>query len=389
MEVGSAEHATSLFIKPLRHRRSLHRPQNICERGGGGEHDNSIGHYEVLSRKVSPSPLQKRSQFSGTATSAEIETRLEQFVHKNDGSILWRRVVVSSGPCSIAGVPSSNNDTIHASFILPEDDATKGVSAPSGFYLNPDLVCWTSFSDRPDHDVLCVLAHPSLLCIWDVYPTSVKTSDDMSRRFNDDSSSTANPSRQSTASSEQGFHVSLPFEACGIHGIAYAKEGRGLLLQRFETVEDCFIHQERTRENNGKPDSLRTESQNDDGFVLQPPPKPVRLGGKESENCQSKNPVLSRGGNESSGGVAGLPSAPSLFSLLHPRGDVLPVTLSERITKNDQIQEECVPNLEYKGPVTDVFEKILFVGTVEWSDAAAQSPHSKTIYVTYHTQLKR
>jgi hypothetical protein len=45
--------------------------------------------------------------------------------------------------------------------------------------------------------------------------------------------------------------------------------------------------------------------------------------------------------------------------------------------------------------VTDVFEKILFVGTMKWLDDDTtvdwwtRQEHSQSICVTYHNQLKR
>ncbi len=239
-----------------------------------------IGRYEILQRILTTGP-----------NDSEIETAIELFIGP-DNSPLWKRVIVRSGPMC--------PQVTHASFPLTDED-----SLPQG-----NAICWASFEEQPDHKFLCVLANPSLLCIWDVYPDQ-------------------------PSSVGEGHSIPLPFEASSIHAL----HGQGLLMQRVDTVDDYV-------------DVDWHEVEEEDGFVLKAPPRPVRT---SLETLQA-------------------PSIPSHFSLSHPLDDVLPISNTT-------------------GMVSDVFEKVLFVGELTGVDFAKENHEriefQQTICVTYHAQKKR
>lgn len=203
------------------------------------QHDvPDIGHYEILQRIVTEGP-----------NDSEIETAIELYIGPEE-TPLWKRVIVRSGPTC--------PQVTHASFPLADED-----SLPTG-----NAICWAAFSDQPHHKLLCVLANPTLLCIWDVYPD------------------------QPTSVGE-GHSIPLPFEASSIHTMPR----EGLLIQRVETFDDqLFV------------DSHEFD-EDDSGFVLKAPPRPVRT----------------------SLDTLHVPAMPSLFSLSHPLDDVLPVAGSAGI----------------------------------------------------------
>ncbi|CAJ1969662.1 unnamed protein product [Cylindrotheca closterium] len=275
----------------------------------------TVGHYEVVQRVVMPSPHPNKKE-------AEIETSVENFI-RPEGNVAWRRVAVRSGP-------SCHEQTMHASFVLPED--RQNLSGKSS------IVCWAAFPEQPDHKLLCVLASATLLCIYDVYPKG-----------------------KAYTLGGEGHSIPLPFEACGVYAI---DDGQGLLLQRTETLEDnlAFDAQNRTWTSTG----LQGEDE-DDGFVLKAPPRPLRF--RESTGTEFGS--LSMPNNPT--------TAPSLFSLSHPLDDILPVS---------NIRDADSQN----SPFEDVFEKILFVGVVRWVDpattAAERKEHLQPICVTYHTHKK-
>ena len=128
------------------------------------------------------------------------------------------------------------------------------------------------------------------------------------------------------------------------------------------TFSIAFDAQNRTWTSTG----LQGEDE-DDGFVLKAPPRPLRF--RESTGTEfgslsmPKNPT----------------TVPSLFSLSHPLDDILPVSnMCDADSQNS--------------PFEDVFEKILFVGVVRWVDpaiiAAERKEHLQPICVTYHTHKK-
>ena len=301
MMVGSKE-AAPLWITPL-----LNYQKEELE----------SGHYKTIQRLISPSPNPDNEE-------SEIETAVETFIGPG-GSALWRRVVVRSGP-------SCPKQAVHASYMLPNDAGSRNLSSGP-------IVCWTAFPERPDHDLLCVLGSPTLLCIWDVYPKG----------------------KEADLGGE-GHSIPLPFEACGIHAI---EGGHGLLLQRAETLEDnlAFDAQNRTWTSTG----LQGEDE-DDGFVLKAPPRTVRLRESTGTSLGSLNMAASNS------------AVPSLFSLSHPLDDILPVT--------------NFPDVDmHVSTFADVFEKILFVGEVKWTNpneaVIDRKEKSQSICVTYHTHRKR
>lgn len=277
----------------------------------------TVGHYEVIQKVVTPSPHPNKEE-------AEIETSVETFVGP-EGNTHWRRVAVRSGP-------SCPSQTIHASFVLPDDRQY----VPS---KSSSIACWAAFPEQPDHKLLCVLANATLLCIFDVYPRG-----------------------KTYTIGGEGHSVPLPFEACGVYAI---DDGQGLLLQRTETLEDSlsFDAQNRTWTSTG----LQGEDE-DDGFVLKAPPRPLRF--RESTGTEfgslnmPKNPT----------------SAPSLFSLSHPLDDILPVS------------NLCDADSQSL-PFEDAFEEILFVGVARWVDRNCATSERKEqlqpICVTYHKHKRR
>jgi hypothetical protein len=304
----ASQEAAPLWITPL---------LNYCKK------DPESGHYEVLRRLVTPSPNPDQN----SNDEAEIETAIETFIGPDGGAALWRRVVVRSGP-------SSPRQVVHASFLLPDDNGSHLSSSDAS-------VCWTAFPERPDHKLLCVLASPTVLCIWDVYPQG----------------------GEADLGGAGHSSIPLPFEACGI----YAMDHHGLMLQRTETFDDrlAFDVQNKTWTSTG----LQGED-DDDGFVLKAPPRPLRLRDSMGNSDMGSLNVSTAASN----------SVPSLFSLSHPLDDILPVS--------------NLPDRDlHPGIVTDVFEKVLFVGFLRWTDPTEavvdRKEYTQSICVTYHTQRKR
>lgn len=274
-----------------------------------------VGRYEVLQRIVTEAP---------NSMEAEIETCLELYVGPN-GNPLWRRVVVKSGP-------TCPKKVIHASFQLTDADVEDTTPANG--------MCWAAFPEQPNHKLLCVLASPTLLCIWDVYPTG----------------------KDSNLAGE-GHSIPLPFEAGGIYPLSGGKSG--LLLQRVETMED---HLEGQQNAWTIPVANALQGDEDDGaFVLKAPPKPVRTSVDTLNISTTSNAI------------------PSLFSLAHPLDDVLPISQLPLATSPVHHQQQDM--------VADVFEKVLFVGEVSWIDLREdyfdRRELLRPICVTYHTQRKR
>ena len=312
---------------------------------------------------------------------AEIETCLEQYIDPNMDTVLWRRVVVRSGP-------TCPQQVIHASFMLPDDvssstNTTINNTSTSSSSPFTNYLCWTAFPERPDHPLLCVLANPTLLCIWDVYPTTSTTST---------TTTASTQQQQENLGSGEGHHIPLPFEASGI--FAVGNNQHGLIIQRCETAEDLFAF-DRSWNNGGTTttggetdgqhrDDDDDDEEDDDGFILKAPPRPVRLrdstGGSTFASLNMSTATSSP--STTAGGSPSL-NVPSLFSLQHPMGDIVPVTTF--------VDDETVQT----GPVTDVFEKILFVGVMKWVDDDPNIPYmdrkerSHPVCVTYHTQLNR
>ena len=363
--VSHEREATPLYINTLRNFGD--HKGNVPSQSG---HD--CGRYEVLQKLITS------SQFSSTTgyevEFAEIESCLEQFVGP-DGSVLWRRVVVRSGP-------SSPRQVIHASYMLPQDSSFAPKSSDDSY---PSTLCWTSFPDRPDHPLLCVLANPTLLCIWDVYPSPSHSS----KQSHQSSESDAKVIESEELGGGEGYNIALPFEACAIYGVGNGEHG--LLLQRSESTEDIIAYNNKTSADD---EAFNLEpNHDDDGFILKPPPRPVRLrdsaGGSTSlaslnVSTATTPTMMGNGGVGESAENALLSSSsmvPTLFSLYHPQGDILPVSI---FTQGDQM-----------AAFTDVFEKILYTGVVKWVDEKHRaSPRDRKqrlqpICVTYNSQLRR
>jgi hypothetical protein len=408
---------TPLYVQPLRHYRdddekdngynNTNHPhqtqQSDTEWDGGG------GRYETVYTLISPSPLHDNV--------GDIETSLQQFVQE-DGSVLWRRVVIKSGPSTATTTATTKTTTkttlpnVHASFLLPDDyyhhhinnHGGSATVATTNSNNNNNMLCWASFvttkDDSLDHQFLCVLAHPTLLCIWDVYPQQKQKQRQCSSNAKKDGSKCT--SAGTSVISGEGHYVPLPFEACGIFPLqagANTKRG-GLLIQRCETVEDLWAFDTITSQKHQPGrfgDEDDDENDNDDKFVLQAPPRPVRVGRQSNGETLTNLPTLTDAGiananNTYNNSVVVVTQGnnnnnnmvPSLFSLSNPKGDILPVSTPQ--SEHDT---------SMMGPVTDVFEKILFVGTMKWIDDNtgidwwSRREHSQSIAVTYHNQLKR
>ena len=120
----------------------------------------------------------------------------------------------------------------------------------------------------------------------------------------------------------EGWTISLPFECCSI----LAVEQRGLFLQRLEYAED-----------------MQQAVEEDDGFFLKSPPP---IANREKGPRHSIAPPPAPPETPSN-------AVPSLFSLTHPLEDVLPV---------------CQLIAGTIRPITDVYEKLVWMGQAEWVD---------------------
>ena len=389
-------------------------------------------YYQVLHRLYSVSPLAPRDgQVLGNGIDridedegclGEIETSLEQYVvpetalasssrtpkynattHPKQHRVLWRRVVVRSGPST------DGRKVTHASYQLPEEcnnatynSSLLGSSSSSSSSLSPSVLCWTSFPDRPRHLMLCVLASPTLLCIWDVYPTQNVAGD----KKNGGEGRQVSTEQESLAGGESHM-IPLPFEAEAIFAV---EDSRGLLIQRAETPEDFVAWPFSAKQPSlGSPASTTTSTSNrimmsqgdeddkrkqsgqvtDGGFVLKDPPQkaPSSSRPRESLGGHSFASSLNVSTTGTSVGAAtsqegGMQSIPSIFSLSHPYDDILPVSTFA--------DEGCHQSL-----ASDVFEKILFVGQATWMDDDSsgipfmdRQVQTQNICVKYHTQYK-
>jgi Anaphase-promoting complex subunit 1 len=293
---------------------SLHGPQSTkCD---------DEGSYVTIQRLITASPQED------AVPESEIETVLEAFV-SNKGECLWRRVVVWSGPTSPQRV-------IHASFVLPtinEESAFVGLEFAdhtTSLLERPSLLCWAAFPESPKHKLLCVLAGPSMLTIWDVYPDSEEV----------------------CVNGGEGHSISLPFKCSSVHPLGVRN---GLLLQRKEDSDDLvFFHD--VDMGKGRP------SEEDSGFVLHT--------SSQTPSSNRHAPLLPTPPAACTNTAT---EVPSLFTLQHPLEDVLPVSLWS----------------ESSLLVTDVFEKVLRLETLLWQGASGNTKSQQTIIVTYNTHRKR
>jgi hypothetical protein len=295
--------------------------------------------YRTVKRLVTRTP---NPACAGTAH-GEVETSLEEYLGPS-GEILWRRVAVRGY--------TDTDPVLHASFTLRSDEGTTCASIENDGYkeVEDHIICWTSFPERPEHKVLCVLASPLLLCIWDVYPSN-------------------NGDTADESIGGEGHSVTLPFEARGIFPLA---QHHGLLLQRNETMEDRVIDESAKRSSTWMSRGVMDDEYDDGGFVLQDPPNPVRLGlaspsGMEMTITQP-SPMASSA-----------EPVPSLFSLRHPLDELRPMTMRGSDSSYSLF--------------SDVNEQVLFTGTPCWTDhndgSYEKKEYSQPICVTYNGRLKR
>lgn len=230
--------------------------------------------------------------------------------------------------------PICQETVTHASFQLEGLEGEVDVTSPLG-----NVLCWAAFPEQPDHAFLCVLASRTLLCIWDVYP---------------------DPDQASSVG--EGQSIALPFEAASIHALEGGHSG--LLIQRMEAIDDHLDAQNMTWNKDNYGTTLEVDD-DDSEFILKPPPRPVRTS-IDTLNASTATSAI-----------------PSLFSLSHHLDDVLPVSdLTDRTTPGSQ------PAI-----FSDVFEKVIFVGTVSGVDPNSNYLDKREfrypVCVTYHTHKKR
>ncbi|CAB9503971.1 promoting complex subunit 1 [Seminavis robusta] len=314
----------------------------LCSRG-----DEPDGSYVAIQRLVSESPVLPDS---------EIETIFEAFVTAT-GECLWRRVSVWSGP------NSPQQRTIHASFILPT--ANDNSEGKAEFFLKqpnndkdskalslldqPSFLCWAAFREYPKHKLLCVLADPLTLCIWDVYPQT-----------------------DQVCVKGEGHSQNLPFRCRGVYPVG---ESNGIILQRQDDPEDLAAFQYSDMDIDK---GAGANKDDDNDFILAMP----------GTTCSShpNNTSFNSGGQQRTPASMPTPRSaytatstevPSLYTLEHPLQEVLPVSHWSEST----------------ALVTDAFEKVIHADTLKWnsinSDDEKKHQHQQPIIVTYNTIHKR
>jgi hypothetical protein len=297
------------------------------------------GCYRTVKRLVTRTP---NPACAGTAH-GEVETSLEEYLGPS-GEILWRRVAVRSY--------TDTDPVLHASFMLPGDESAPCASNENdGYKVEDHTICWTSFPERPEHKVLCVLASPLLLCIWDVYPSN-------------------NGDTADESIGGEGHSVALPFEARSIFPLA---DHHGLLLQRRETIDDRIIDESVKPSSTWMSRGVMDDEYDGGSFVLQDPPNPVRFGlaspsGMEM-TIKQPSPMAS----------ASAEPVPSIFSLRHPLDELRPMTMRASDSSYSFF--------------SDVSEQVLFTGTPRWTDhndgPYEKKEYTQAICVTYNGHLKR
>jgi anaphase-promoting complex subunit 1 len=308
--------------------------------GSSSPSSSKSGKYHVLQRLVTAHPFRRGSHWNSNDDDTSIETTLEHWRSFNDDiDTSWMRVAVYSGPDGCR--------TLHASYQLPAEAHPSSLADQDG---NTATLCWAAFPEQPNHPLLCVLVHSTAVCLWDVYPD-----------------------KKSLVTGGDGWTVSLPFDCCGIHAIG---NSGGVLLQRLEDVEDYSQDESQ---------HVLNAVDEDDGFFLKAPPKLARMMA-DSANQASPAAWSSQPPPASSLPMSMTPSVSSLFSLQHPLADILPVS---------QLFTGDVNALHAVTPVTDVFEKVIWVGTAQWAshdDVDSQKTSlqcEQVLLVTYHTTKQR
>ena len=303
---------------------------------------------------------------------------------------------------AMGGLMAGNPSTIDASYELPvlplgtvrtmpppPQQQQEGQHGADGIYADP-IVCWASFGSTRRRKQLCVLAGPSLLRIFDVYPSpghgnhgsnTATGSSGGEIVGDDDDDDDDSDDDVAGAGGGEGHSVTLPFECAGIYPMP--DEVGGLLLQRAAEAEER-VQQEEVRRlyfadhlgdgGGGGPSLLdrqlsQEESSQESGSLaeaLRRPPRAVRVEGSltdvlmgddgEETIEDSLSDVAARAGDAaaaaaaSAGGNGGVVvdgfgigtlartvgsagfcgvggGVPSVFSLLHPLDEVRPVAL--------------------------------------------------------------
>lgn len=319
--------------------------------------NNSHHQYRQLERIVTPLHHHGDNDNGGGEVETILEALYETNHENNHEKLLWRRVVVQSSTSN-----HNNQKMVHASFLLPQvDDNDTDDDTDNDDTLLGSRLAWTTFAEQNDTEatpetsksqpVLCVLAAPTLLCLYHVHPS--------------------NNRKSNTVVVEDAHTIPLPFRAARLQALT-----SGLLLQRQASVVDqeelqmmmqsqypSFLNS-----HNSKEEPMMDDNDND-GFVLQAPPKPVRT-------TTPMNHSMTTNVNH---------GVPSLFSLQHPLEDVLPV-----LWLNHDNHDNNPSTTTTERMVTDVFETVLFCGSFEWEDETNDHDQQQLpICVTYHQHLKR
>ena len=324
--------------------------------------NNRHHQYRQLERIVTPlHPIHDND--GNDNCGGEVETILEALYETNDHhdqKLLWRRVVVQSSTAST----NNQKKMVHASFLLPQVDDNDDDTDDNDDTSFGSRLAWTTFAEQngteatpetsKSQPVLCVLAAPTLLCLYHVHPST-------------------HNSMSNSVVVEDAHTIPLPFRAARLQALTSC--GGGLLLQRQASVvdqEELQIQMQQSQYHsflNSKEEASNMMDDND-GFVLQAPPKPVRT-------TTPMNHSMTTNVNH---------GVPSLFSLQHPLEDVLPVLwLNDNDDNNDNPTTTTTERM-----VTDVFETVLFCGSFEWEDETNDHDQQQLpICVTYHQHLKR
>jgi anaphase-promoting complex subunit 1 len=308
------------------------------------------GKFHVLQRIVSAHPFRKGWLSDACPDETSIETTLEVWKSFAKDEASWMRVAVYSGP-------DNGCTNLHASFQLPADAHPPSLDAvEAGGNTQCPVLCWPAFPEQPLHPVLCVLVHSTAVCLWDVYPDE-----------------------NSLVTGGDGWTVSLPFDCSGIHAIG---DSGGLLLQRLEDVQDYYQQQD-------DPMGMTTTTAlcEDDGFFLKAPPKLARIMSDPGDPAPAA--VWTPPPQQPESLFNNATAVSSLFSLQHPLADILPV--SQLLTGKDG----SINALHPVKPVTDVLEKVLWVGTARWASLTGDANHktvqqnNQVVMVTYHAVKQR
>lgn len=306
----------------------------------------SDGSYGIIQQLFTPPP-------DLGLPDAEIETVLEGYTTSQ--GCLWRRVSVWSG--------STTRRLMQASFILPNEsrhDLGTGSmphQPPPTEEARPEeqsLLCWAAFPERPNHKFLCVLASPSMLTIWDVFPIADNSCDGVHI-------------------SAEGHSVSLPFSCSSIYPLG---DSQGILLERKQDQDDLDA---RTASEYQDIDIPKPEFE--DELFLKVPFRHARTNGMQTEHNEDTVSHSYRGAPSPRTAYTVSPcEVPSLFSMSHPLADILPVALFSQDKPSQR-------------NFTDVFERIIYSSTIRWTEQhnhpPARKEYRQPICVTYNTIRKR